>query len=438
MTSFSPRRVVVTGLGLVSPLGDSPTELLEALMAGRSGVAELTSMPTQSLPTSFGAECTAFSGKIEDFGPLDKDQTRAIRKNLKVMCREIQMGVAAAQKALFDARLKPGGYDPERTGVVFGADYILSTPDEFRAGVANCLDARAEFQISQWAEKGIPEVTPLWLLKYLPNMPASHVAIYNDLRGPNNSITLREASANLAVAEAYCTILRGSADTTVVGATGTRIHPMRTIHVALQEQLATNGTPTAACRPFDLNRSGMVIGEGAGAIVLEELGAAQARGATILGEIVGHASSTAVTRNGVGRGDVAVANVLHQALRSSGLSPDAVGHIHAHGLSTRKSDAEEAQGIRAVFGHRAVPVPVTAAKSYFGNLGAASGLVELIASLLALRSGRLFPVLNFETPDPECPINVAGPESRDPGDNFITLNITPQGQAAAIVVRRYS
>lgn len=406
-------------------------------MAGRSGVQPLNGFPPDSLPTPYGAECIGFSGKIEDFGPLDREQTRAIRKNLKVMCREIQMGVAAAQKALTDARLKPGNFDPERTGVVYGCDYILSTPDEFVSGVRRCLGEQAEFQFSEWADKGIPEVTPLWLLKYLPNMPASHVAIYNDLRGPNNSITLREASANLAVAEAFCTIQRGSADTIVVGATGTRIHPTRTIHVALQEQLATGGTAACASRPFDLHRSGMVIGEGAAAIVVEELATAQARGATILAEILGHGSSTVVGPNGVGRGDLAVRNVLQQALRSSGLKLDEVGHIHAHGLSTHKSDAEEAQGIQAQFGSRAKPVPVTAAKSYFGNLGAASGLVELVASVMALQSGRLFPVLNFDTPDPACPINVAQPGA-DAGDSFINLNLTPQGQAAAVVVRRYS
>jgi 3-oxoacyl-[acyl-carrier-protein] synthase II len=292
------------------------------------------------------------------------------------------------------------------------------------------------FHFSQWAERGLPKVAPLWLLKYLPNMPASHIAIYNDLRGPNNSITLREASANLAVAEAYCTIARGSADIMLAGATGTRIHPIRTIHVALQEQLAVNGgDPARVCRPFDLNRRGLVLGEGAGALVLEGLASARARDATILGEVVGYGSSTRVEPNGVGAGDVAVENALRQALRTSGLTPPQVGHVHAHGAATRKGDCEEAQALRRVFGDH-VP-PVTAAKSFFGNLGAGSGLVELIASLLAFQHRSLFPILNYETPDPECPIRAARAGDA-PGDSFVNVNYTPQAQASAVVLKQFA
>ena len=149
------------------------------------------------------------------------------------------MGVAAAQRALVDAGLKPGDYDVDRTGVVFGSDYILSGPDEFVDAMASCRDAEKHFDYSQWAEQGIPKITPLWLLKYLPNMPASHIAIYNDLRGPSNSLTMREASANSAIGEAGHLIARGSADKMIAGATGTRVHPLRTLHVVLQEEIAT-------------------------------------------------------------------------------------------------------------------------------------------------------------------------------------------------------
>ena len=140
-----------------------------------------------------GAEARDFSGQIRDFGQLEANQQKTIRKGLKVMCREIQMGVAAAQRALQDAGLKANGYDCDRTGCVYGSDYIMTLPDEFTEGIRNCVDEEG-FHFSRWAEHGLPKVAPLWLLKYLPNMPASHIAIYNDLRGPNNSITLREAS----------------------------------------------------------------------------------------------------------------------------------------------------------------------------------------------------------------------------------------------------
>ncbi len=270
-------------MGLVSPLGSTKSALWEALSAGKSGVGQLAAIPPSFLPTHVAAEVREFTGDIENFGPLEKEQKKAIRKGLKVMCRECQMGVAAAQLALSDAGLVVGGgtYDPERSGCIFGADYMLTMPEEFSAGINRCRDPEGTFDFNRWATEGMPQLSPLWLLKYLPNMPASHVAIYNDLRGPNNSITHREAAANLAIGEAYRTILRGSADTMVVGATGTRVHPMKTVHAIQTEELAGNGVePAKASRPFDKNRTGMVIGEGAGAIVIEELATAKARGAT--------------------------------------------------------------------------------------------------------------------------------------------------------------
>lgn len=190
----NPRRVVIAGVGLISPLGNTPQALWESLTAGRSAVAPIQAFPVDYLPTKFAAEARDFTGSIDDFGPLESEKKKAIRKGLKIMCRESQMGVAAAQRALSDAGLGDSQkLDPERAGVVFGSDYMLTLPEDFSAGILRCLDADGNFDFSHWASDGLPHVTPLWLLKYLPNMPASHVAIYNDLRGPNNSITLREA-----------------------------------------------------------------------------------------------------------------------------------------------------------------------------------------------------------------------------------------------------
>jgi 3-oxoacyl-[acyl-carrier-protein] synthase II len=282
-------------------------------------------------------------------------------------------------------------------------------------------------------------MNPLWLLKYLPNMPAAHLAIYNDLRGPNNSITQREASANLAVGEAFRYIARGSADIIVAGSTGTYVHPTKTMHAILQQQLAGNGTdPAKACRPFDRHRTGMVLGEGAAAIVLEDLSTAQARGATIYGEVIGTASSSVANRNFVADRHLALAQAMRGALRDAGVAPHEVGHIHAHGLGTHTGDAEEAAAIGDIFGGVDQQPPVTAAKSYFGNLGAGSGMVELIASLLALRHGRLFPILNFETPDPRCPVAAATSHDTRPGGSFVNVNVTQQGQASCVVVRACS
>jgi 3-oxoacyl-[acyl-carrier-protein] synthase II len=430
--SGSNRRVVVTGMGLISPLGNSCLELWDALKSGRSGVRMLERVPSDYLTTDVGGDASTFTGDIENFGELEKQTQRSIKKGLKLMCRDIQMGVAAAQLALHDAGLDSVAHDATRIGTMFGSDYIVSEPAEFSAGIANCRTDN-EFQFKMWGQHGTPQVEPLWLLKYLPNMPASHVAIYNDLRGPSNSVTLREASSNLSVAEAVTTIRRGSADAIVVGSTGSRIHPLRTIHIVLQEQCAAKGSiPASASRPFDARRTGMVIGEGAGVLILEEFEFAQRRGAKILAEVIGYGSSTVADRYGVANYRQAFINVIDMALELSGLKPDELGHVHAHGLSTVHCDAQEATAIRDRLGN----TPVTAAKSYMGNLGAGSGMVEMIASILALQNNQLFPILNYEYPDPACPINAVTTIDAPPGDSFINLNCSPQGQASAIVMQR--
>ncbi|HEY4761242.1 MAG TPA: beta-ketoacyl-[acyl-carrier-protein] synthase family protein [Thermoguttaceae bacterium] len=434
----SPRRVVITGMGLVCPLGSTKEALWEGLASGQSAVGTLTAVSPLGLPIKFAAETRQFQGEIDDFGPLDKEQKKAIRKGSKLMCRECQMGVAAAQLALSDARLTIGNANPDRTGISFGSDYMLSPPEEFIEGIKQCLDEEGRFQFSRWGSEGLPKMSPLWLLKYLPNMPASHIAIYNDLRGPNNSLTLREASANIAVGEAFQIILRGSADAMLCGSTGTRLHSMKTIHVIQQEELASlDVEPARACRPFDLHRTGMVLGEGAGAIMIEELSTAQARGATIYGEVLAAASSSVVQPSLLARREQALSNVMHNVLKAADIKPDEVGHIHAHGLSTRTCDIEEARAINQVFGARTKSVPVVAAKSYFGNLGAGGAMVELIASIMAMHHGRLFPILNYETPDPECPVTAVTNGAIEAGKSFINLSVTPQGQASAVLIGRF-
>jgi 3-oxoacyl-[acyl-carrier-protein] synthase II len=239
----------------------------------------MTMFPDQTFPVMIGAEAKSFTGDAENYGPLDKELKKTIRKAQKVMCREIQMGVAAAQRALFHSKLIPEPkFASDRVGCVFGSDYMLTDPDEFSAGVAVCKTDDTLFEYKKWASDAFEKLYPLWLLKYLPNMPAAHVSIFNDLRGPNNSLTQREASANLAVGEAFRTIARGHADAMVAGSTGTRLQIMKSIHAVQTEELARAADPTKASRPFDRDRTGMVMGEGAGSVVLEELSHAQARG----------------------------------------------------------------------------------------------------------------------------------------------------------------
>lgn len=293
------RRVVITGVGLISPLGNTPEKLWAALESGTSGVRELESVPPGVHSIHHGAEARDFTGAIEDFGILEKGMARNIKKNLKVMCREMQIGIAAAQLALTDSKFALEEKNRDRVGCVCGSEYMMTMPQEFTAGIRSCVDGKREFDFSDWAEKGLPAVEPLWLLKYLPNLPASHFAIFNDLRGPNNSLTMREASSNLAVAEAAMTISRGHADAMIAGATGTKIHPTRMIHASAQEEIATaDGPPEQLSRPFDRRRRGSVLGEGAAALMLEEAEHAERRGATIYGEVIGFASSAVAARFG--------------------------------------------------------------------------------------------------------------------------------------------
>jgi 3-oxoacyl-[acyl-carrier-protein] synthase II len=433
----SQRRVVITGLGIISPLGSTPEALWTAFEKGKSGVGPISLLPADGQPLTFAGEARQFTGEIDDFGPLEKERKKAIKKGLKVMCRETRMAVAAAQLALADAGFAEAPAPPEPSGVVLGSDFMLTVPEDYESGMKTCSPG-GEFEFRRWGSEGLGEMAPLWMLKYLPNMPASHIAIYNDLRGPNNSLTMREAAGNLAIGEAYRTIQRGHADLMVAGATGTRILPMQAIHALQTEQMAAdNGDPTKASRPFDRDRTGMVAGEGAGMIVLEELNSARARSATIYGEIRGLGSANVTDRQLRGRCGAALARAMAAALRDAAAAPSDVGHINAHGLSTIDRDADEARAIREVFGTLADRVPVTAPKSYFGNLGAGSGVVELVASLLALRHDRLPRVLNYTTPDPNCPLAVVTKTTRAPGKSFLKLNVTPQGQAAVLYVAKF-
>lgn len=453
MSSSTPaaeRRVVITGVGLVSPVGSSPAEYAAALAEGRSGV--IRRPDGDNWPTVAGF-ATGFTGSIGDFGELEGSQKKAIRKGLKLMCRETQMAVAAAQHAQANA----GGaetFDPERVGVVLGSDYMLTLPDDYADAIQKCAEA-GEFDFGEWGGEGLDQMQPLWMLKYLPNMPASHIAIYNDLRGPNNSLTLREASGLTAIGEAFRIISRGSADRMIAGATGTRVLPMQAIHAAQgADDLPVVGDcpdgadPATLSRPFDAASQGLVCGEGAGMVVLETLEAATARGARIYGELVGFGSSTVTnaTANGetlAGRNEVAIANAITAALRDADKTPEQLGHVNADGLGVPAADRAEATAIRQALGAAADTVPVVALKSYFGNLGAGSGVVEFIGSLLAMDAdgplaSTLPRTLNHAETAADCPVAISTASAIPTGDSFLAINTTPQGQAAAACVQRAS
>ncbi|MEL7263668.1 MAG: beta-ketoacyl-[acyl-carrier-protein] synthase family protein [Planctomycetota bacterium] len=442
MNATAQRRVAITGKGVISPLGSDASTLLDALRSSQSAVGPITAIPTEPLPFSFGAECQQFTGSIDDYGPLDKTVKRGIKKGQNKMCREIALGVAAAQRALSDAGLDADKRDPLRTGVVYGCDYIMTLPEEFSDGIRAVMNADGQVDFGRWGSDGLKKVNPLWLLTYLPNMPASHIAIYNDLRGPNNSLTLRESSAGAAVAEAFSTIVRGHADALVVGSTGCRIHPFRTMHASMQEDLVgETGDPATASRPFDRQRAGAVLGEGAAALILESEEHALARGANILGYVSGYGSScvgppTTTDSDRPHHQQMAITHALRAAV---GDHPSDIGHINAHGLSTIQTDAAEAAAIESVFGSPIQSPPVTTLKGHIGNLGAGGGMVELVASLQAIGTdddNSLWPILNCDALAEDCPIHAVRDNATAAGDSFVTVNVTPQGQATAVKISR--
>jgi 3-oxoacyl-[acyl-carrier-protein] synthase II len=418
-----PPEVVITGIGAASPIGIGYAAVERAFDRGESGVRRLGVFDSPEFPVRVGAE-------VIDFDPK---QYVTPRKSLKVMSRGIQLAFAAAQLAAQEANLSTSQVEPERFGVVFGADMIQVEPDELINAFRCCIkDGR--FDVTRWDERAISELFPLWMLKYLPNMPACHVAIALDARGPNNTIVLAEASSLLAIAEGARVIERGHADVMMVGGTGSRLHPLSW---AFRDNARQHSNcwqkPEQASRPFDASRDGMVYGEGAAALVLESRHHAVARGAKILARVAGFASTFEACKPGAPFAGRAIRSAITQSLRAANLSPGEIGHVNAHGLSTVEHDRAEARAIRDVLGD----VPVTAPKSFFGNLGAGTGAVELIGTLSAFETGRVPFTLNYQQADPECPINVVKDRPAEVARRTaLVLNQTSMGQSVAMVICR--
>jgi 3-oxoacyl-[acyl-carrier-protein] synthase II len=421
------RRIVVTGMGIVAPQCRSLTGLWNLLNSGVS-----VARPYDGFGLVPLAAPADFDGNIDDFESKDTSQQKAIRKSLKVMSREIQMAVAASCRALNSAEIQIGQFPSERIGISFGSDYILTTVEDVLDGVRSCMTG-SQFDFSQWGTAGLPKMTPLWQLKYLPNMPSSHIAILNDFHGPSNAITLREASIGAVIGESVEIIASGRADIMVVGTTGSRLHPYKLMHAKQHEELTET-----VCRPFDQHRDGTVLGEGAGALILEEMEHAKKRGADCWAEIACGSYRARFNRAGKDFRRETVRNVLEHVLRRGNTSSDEIGHINAHGLGGKSSDSAEAQGIHDVFGKRTKPVPVTAAKGCFGNLGAGSGMLELIAGILSLRHGTLYPAMNFSSADSSCPVTVVQSADVSAGNSFVKIAMNPQSQVSAVLVKSVS
>jgi len=414
-------------LGVVTPIGIGRETFWDNLAAGRCGIDYLRGFPTDNLPSKLAAE-------INDFDPLDFVTQK---KFLKVMSRDIQLGVSAASIAMSDAGLHAGDVDPYRLGVEFGAGRIATAPDELAAAVAHCSGESTPFQFTRWGEDGIGSIAPLWLLRQLPNMPACHVSIEYNACGPNNTITSRDASALLALSEAVGVIQRGAADCMIVGACSSNIDPVDIAKLSLYEGLSRrDDDPHRACRPFDFERDGAIVGEGAATFIVEEYSHAVRRGADIYAEVLGVAGGCDGTGYSNGAGGTGLVRAIGSALAQSGLRPDELGHINAHGKSTQRDDLVEARAYHRALGDAAESIPVTAMKSYFGHFDAGSGAVELAGSLLALRHGEVPATLSYEIPDPRCRLNIVhGGPMRQNLRTALSVNRTAVGQSAAAVIR---
>jgi len=412
--------VVITGIGVVSPIGIGTDAYWKSLLEGRSGIGPLSVAAGTDLPVRFG-------GAIKDF---DGKQFVKPRKSLKVMCREVQTGYAAAMLALQDAGWSAGKVEPERFGVVLGSEMFYCDLDELADAYRKCV-VDGQLRPDLWGAGAMSDLYPLWMLKYLPNMVACHIAITEDARGPNNTITLDEVSSLLAVIESVCYIQRGAADVMIAGGQGTRINLARILYRGDVYWSHRNEDPQRACRPFDAQRDGGVIGEGAGAFVLETRQHAEARGAKILARVLGFGRSFDRAPRPHFAGVDGIRRAIEEALAAARLKPADIGHVNAHGSSMVDGDRYEAQAIQSCLDD----VPVTAPKSYFGCLGAGTGAVEMAASVLAIDTGLVPPTLNYESPDPACPVNVIhGTPLTTDKRTALVLNQSETGQTAAVVL----
>ncbi len=414
------KEVVITGVGVVSPIGTGKEAYWDSLRNGRSGVGPLSFAADTDLPVKFG-------GEIKEFDPK---QFVKPRKSLKLMCREIQTGHSAAVLAIQDANLDKGDVDPDRYGVVLGTEMFYCELHELADAYRKCV-VNGQLQPELWGEGAMSDLNPLWMLKQLPNMVACHVAIAEDARGPNNTVVLDEVSCLLALIESVSVIQRGHADVVISGGCGTRINITRIMYRGDGAWSHRHDDPQAACRPFDADRDGGVIGEGAGAFVLESREHAEARGANIIARVLGHGSTHGAPATDRDRSVEGIRRSIDAALRSAQVTAADVGHVNANGSSMIVPDQIEAQAIHDCLGD----TPVTAPRSYFGCLGAGAGVVEMMGSVLAIAEGEVPATLNYQRPDPSCPINVIRDEPLAMASSVsLVLSQSERGQAVAVVI----
>jgi 3-oxoacyl-[acyl-carrier-protein] synthase II len=399
------RRVVVTGVGCVTPVGNTVPEFWNALKEGRNGIGPITHFDASNFPTRFAAEV-----KNYHFESQVEDPERFSRAG-----RNIRFAIGAANEAVADSGLLDDPQlDPARFGVYLGAgegqqDFML-----FMQMIAQA-QRDGELDLEIFTKLGLEQLDAQRELEQEPNMPAGHLASLFDAQGPNLNCLTACAASSQAIGEAAELIRRGDADVMLSGGAHSMIHPFGVTGFNLLTALSTrNEDPAHASRPFDRDRDGFVLGEGAGMLILEELERAKARGARIYGEITGYGSSADAYRitdiHPEGRGAI---TCMKMAIKDAGLNPEEIGYVNAHGTSTQVNDKVETAAIKGSLGETARRTPVSSIKSMTGHLIAAAGSVEAITCLLAINEGVLPPTMNYETPDPECDLDYVPNAARE-------------------------
>ncbi|GAC1428526.1 MAG: beta-ketoacyl-ACP synthase II [Chloroflexota bacterium] len=375
------RRVVVTGLGAVTPVGNDVPTMWANLVAGRSGIGPITLFDTSDLAVTIAGEVKGFdvAGKIEP-------------KEARRMDRSTQFAVVAARQALEDADLRMDREDPEQVGVIIGSA---------AGGLATLLDQE---HIRQ--ERGPRRVSPFFLPNMLCDAASGQVAIATGAKGPNMAIVSACATGSGAIGEAAETIRRGDAEVVITGGTEASIVPLVMAGFVVMGALGTDDDPTKASKPFDAWRNGFIVSEAGAALILESLEHAINRGARIYGEVVGYgATNDAFHMAASAEGGEGAARTMRMALRKAGIAPDEVDYVNAHGTSTPLNDKSETAAIKAVFGDHAYRMPVSSTKSMTGHMMGASGAVEAIVCLLTIRDGCIAPTINYDVPDPQCDLD---------------------------------
>jgi len=409
------RRVVVTGIGMITPLGLDTESTWTALLRGENGIGPITKFDA----TDYGAR---IAGEVREFDPLQFIEKR----DLKKMDLHVQYALAAAQNA-WDMAGVEGAYAPERFGTLIGSGI----------GGLNIMQKFHAVQIN----RGPGKVSPFFIPGLIVNLASGWVSIRHNLKGPNSAVCTACSTGNHAIGDAFRIIQRGEADAMMAGGSEGVVCSLAIDGFAAMRALSTrNDDPAHASRPFDADRDGFVMGEGAGLMVLEAEETALAHGATILAEVAGYGMSSDAFHLSAPPedGDGAI-RVMQATLADAGVGPEQVDYVNAHGTSTPVGDRAEVNALRAVFGEHLESVPVSSTKSMMGHLLGAAGGVECGITVLAMRDGKIPPTINYEKPDPECAIDVVPNETRDARLDFtLTNSFGFGGTNASLAFKRYS